>query len=182
MLEKFENFEDFSPEDRERMEEIAREAKKILAGAERDSKEETEEVLDQGKVLLAEETVKELNVIRVSLETLLENNDFKNAFLSKFQNEYGWDKEKIGDMLDKLIWALDALHRKVRFPPPDELEPSPAGGSRDSRSVLSALIAHNYGKKTAQEAWPLVDTYVKLAHGIAKNERERRSGEDGNGE
>lgn len=162
------------------MGEIIKESEKILADATHTSEEAMEGMLERGKDVLVYETAKELAAIRSSFEELLKNADFRKRFVSKFENEAGWTVEKMGDMLEVLIEALDDMYRRVRFPAPNEHDPHPEGASRDTRQVLWTLIARHRGEKIADEAWPLVDTYVRIAHGLAENERNRDRGENKN--
>lgn len=180
MPERFEDLGDVSPEDRDRMGEIIKESEKILADATHTSEEAMEETLERGKDVLVYETAKELAAIRNSFERLLKSADFKKRFVSKFENEEGWTAEKMGDMFDALIEALDEMYRRVRFPAPNEHNPHPEGASRDTRQVLWTLIARHHGEKVADEAWPLVDTYVRLAHKLAEDARNSEPGENEN--
>lgn len=165
----FETPESASPEDRERMERLAREARDVLATAETAPQEAA---LKESEATLAAETEKEIGFLENALGEIFENPEFVKELFQKFEDDLGWEEGKSRAMVGVLQHAVNEL-RRTRLVTPDEKNPHPEGHTRDARNVLLSLIADDYGAEVMREVAPLINIFVEKGHEmIAESKRE----------
>jgi hypothetical protein len=171
----FEAPESISPEDQERMEQLAREARGILTDAETAPQEAA---LREGEKVLSAEAEKEIDFIENAFGEIFENPRFVKELFEKFKNHHGWEESKSRAMVGVLGHAVNEL-RRTHLATPDEKNPHLEGQTRDTRNVLLSLIADDYGAEVMREVAPLVDIFVeKGSEIIAESKKEGEEGLD----
>ncbi|MDP3974980.1 MAG: hypothetical protein Q8P88_01690 [Candidatus Jorgensenbacteria bacterium] len=169
----FETPERASPEDREHMERLAREAREVLATAEA-APQET--VLKESEEMLAAETEKEVGLLENAFGEIFENPEFVKELFEKFKDDLGWEEGKSRAMVGVLQHAVNELHR-TRLATPDEKNPHPEGQTRDARNVLLSLIADDYGAEVMRGVAPLINIFVEKGHEIIAESKKENGGE-----
>jgi hypothetical protein len=163
--------ESVSPEDRERMERLAREARDVLTAAEAAPQEE---LLQEGRKVLEEEEGKEVEFVENAFGEIFHDPKFIKELFEKFENDYGWHEGKSRAMLGTLRHALNELYYRMRTPSVDERDPHPEGQTRDTRNLLLSIIADDYGAEVMRDISPLVDIYVERGHELIKESKKQR--------
>jgi len=151
-------FENISPEDRERMEGLERQAKKVIAEAE-EIPQET--VLEEGERILAGEAEKDIELVENALDATLGDPELVAAWFEKLKKEQGWEPSKSRAMVGVLRHALNEVYYRSRFPAPDENDPHPQGESRDTAERILTVVSDDYSVEVMREIEPLVRLYVE---------------------
>lgn len=174
---------DISAEDRVRMERVLEETKgiffadEILKKTSKEGKEEleTEGILEKSKKILAQETDEEIILIGREFDRMFGDPESVKRVLSDFKKEFGWPESKSLAMLGVFRHALNEFFYRSHLQAADEFNPRPEGQTRDTREILSGIIADDYGAEVMRDISSLVEKYVAKIHELIK---ERRGEED----